>query len=110
MLFCYFKVTICSRKINVSTSKFIVDKLFRMGYYVLLYDVYCISVPSLWIDFDRRTFQMPKKHTELSKACMKQIAPTNDWQELTFTKKFGPYGTSHNLQQLQGKQQSKHMF
>jgi len=68
-----------------------------MEYYVILYDEYCISVPSLWLDFDRSTFKMPKKTSELSKANSKQLIPSDDWQELMFTKKFGPFGASHNL-------------
>lgn len=71
------------------------------GYYVLLYDTYCIYVPSLWIDLDRNSFQIPKKHKDLSKACHKKLTPSDDWQELLFQKKFGPFGAFHDLQQLQ---------
>lgn len=81
-----------------------------MEYYVLLYDMYCISVPSSWINFDQSTFKMPKKHTEVSKACYKQFTPSDNWQELSFKKKFGPFGACHDLQQLQQMQQLTHVF
>lgn len=64
-----------------------------MTYYVLLYEHYCITVPSSWVNIDRSTFRMPHKHKNLTQACIKQISPSYDWNEVVFKIKFGPYGT-----------------
>lgn len=63
-----------------------------MAFYVLLYDTYCITVPTKWVDFERSTFQMPKKHKQLTQACIKEWSPCDDWDEFEFQKSFGPYG------------------
>ncbi|XP_039308988.1 uncharacterized protein LOC120356847 isoform X5 [Solenopsis invicta] len=77
------------------------EQSLRMEYYVLLYDMYCISVPSSWINFDQSTFKIPKKHTEVSKACHKQLTPLDNWHELSFKKKFGPFDTYSNARAVE---------
>ncbi|XP_025154473.1 uncharacterized protein LOC109503943 isoform X3 [Harpegnathos saltator] len=62
-----------------------------MTFYVLLYDTYCITVPTTWADFEQCTFQMPKKSKQLTQACMKKWSPCADWDEFTYHKSFGTY-------------------
>lgn len=62
-----------------------------MAFCVMLYDTYCITVPTKWIDFERSTFQMPKKCKQLTQAYMKEWTPCDDWDEFKFEKSFGPY-------------------
>ncbi|XP_036150584.1 uncharacterized protein LOC118648358 isoform X2 [Monomorium pharaonis] len=87
---------------NMSVSQLYIMSIdLRMAFYVLLYDVYCITVPTIWIDFERSIFKMPKKSKQLTQACIKQMPPCDDWDELTFHKSFGPYETYQNARSVE---------
>ncbi|KMQ86987.1 metal abc transporter atpase, partial [Lasius niger] len=72
-----------------------------MAFYVLLYDTFCITVPTIWIDFERSTFQIPKNSKQLTQACIKKWSPCDGWDEVKFQKSFGPYETYQNARSVE---------
>ncbi|XP_067210722.1 uncharacterized protein [Linepithema humile] len=72
-----------------------------MTFYVLLYDIYCITVPSSWVNLKRYTVQMPKNTKQLTQMSIKQSSPDNDWEEREFRKNFGLYKTYESARSVE---------
>ncbi|XP_070526110.1 uncharacterized protein [Cardiocondyla obscurior] len=62
-----------------------------MSFHIVLYNAYCLTVPTTWINFEKSIFYMPHKTKHLTQACIKQSSPRKDWNEICYDKIYGPY-------------------